>query len=92
MIFEVGTKFIITDKPRYWNGELCKKCPFFTNIEYPYYGTILAIKKQYDGEIAMTDGIYGWSLTTLIEENKIEISLKEERRIKLKKLWQRQNA
>lgn len=87
MIFEVGTRFIITDKPSHWNSNLNKNSPCHNRILYPYRGTITGIKKQLsDDEIAMTDGIYGWSLTTLIEEGLIEVDIKEQRRIKLKKL------
>lgn len=89
MNFEVGTIFVITAPPSYWNSTLCEINPLLS-VRYPYYGTIINIKEykdQYEDEveISMTDGRYGWSLTTLINENKI-VNLKEERISKLNKL------
>ena len=91
--FKVNTHFIITAKPTKWSSALNTKCPLWLEPnEYPYYGIIKNVKNvkdqysQYDRfHIAMDDGTYGWSLETLIIENKI-FTEKDYRKEKLQKI------
>jgi len=82
--FKKGTHFIITSAPNYWNGALNSNCPINNiNIKYPYEGIVT----HTSGMSAMTDGFYGWSLFSLITENKIKIvKITEERKKKLLKI------
>jgi len=87
-IYKIGSKFIITAKPKFWNSRLNPNEPLDV-VKYPYYGTIKGIDDN-TGLIAMTDGFYGWSLSSLIEENKIIIiDIKEERKKKLNKIYEK---
>lgn len=85
MEFKVGDKIIITDRPGLWDSHLKDRYPL-NEVIFPYRCTIKEICKR-PGAIAMTDGIYGWSLDILIKEKKIKkIPISEIRRKKLKKL------
>jgi len=85
--FKKGTQFIITGKPRMWNSSLNDNNPLESNIIYPYKSIIKKIKhSEFEFDSPMTDGFYGWSLSSLLEGNKI-IILKEERKKKLIKIY-----
>lgn len=87
--FKVGTIFIITSKPSSWSIGVNEKCPLTSYIKYPYRGIITNISEcKENGNIAMTEGKYGWSLSCLIRENKI-ITINEERKIKINKINER---
>lgn len=87
--FKIGTVFIITSKPSRWSIGENKNCPLTSYIKYPYRGIITSIREcAENGNISMTEGKYGWSLSCLIRENKI-ITISEERKLKLKKLNER---
>jgi len=84
--FKKGTQFIITSKPTIWSSYLNDNNPLKSNIKYPYKSTIIEIK--HTDHMAMTDGFYGWSLTDLIDDGRIEIvNIKEERKKKLIKIY-----
>lgn len=82
--YKIGDNFIITNRPTKWSSLFNTNNPMSNNIIYPYYGRIVDMK-LYAEHIAMTDGVYGWSLCTLVHENVI-INLRKERREKLNKL------
>jgi len=85
--FKKRTRFIITEEPTLWDSKLNDNYPLRNKIKYPYSGIIKQIDHPYG---AMTDGFYGWSLSALIEENKIKIvNIKEERKKKLIKIYNR---
>lgn len=85
MDFKIGTRFIITNKPIRWTSHFNKNNPIESDIKYPYYGKIVDIHHDEYGYVAMTDGIYSWSLSCLLQENKI-INLTKDRKEKLNKL------
>ncbi len=87
--FKIGTVFIITSKPSGWSSGVNTNCPFDDIIKYPYRSKITDIRECVEnGNISMTEGKYGWSLSCLIRENKI-ITINDERKFKLKKLNER---
>lgn len=83
---KVGDRFVITSEPRLWDSSLNDNSPF-GRVIYPYYGTIKKIAIDNTGylSVSMTDGKYGWSLDSLLINNRIQ-SLRVVRREKLKKL------
>lgn len=85
--FKTGTNFIITGKPSLWSSRLNKKCPISknTNLSYPYYGQIKSIESAPSLSIAIDDGEFGWSLSTLVDEGLI-FTIKEYRKMKIEKL------
>lgn len=95
--FHVGDYFIIKRKPSTWNSLACKKSPLQfldanKNLTYPYKGRIKKIIKKTEHynfkfeSIGMTEGKYGWSLQTLIEDELIFLDVKKQRLKKLEKL------
>ena len=85
---KVGDNIIITKQPPQWSSVCHYRCPMSRgDITFPYHCKITLIK--YDRatkHYGMTEGEYGWSLTSLIKNNCIEIGLKEQRRKKLNML------
>ena len=82
---KVGDSFKIINKPMTWASLLNDNDPFEANLKYPYYGTIIELVDDCGAYIAMTDGKYGWNLSSLINENLI-INIKGIRKEKLLKL------
>jgi hypothetical protein len=86
--YKKGTKFTITDQPTQWSSSLNGNNPFDYDIVYPYKGKITNI--IFDTEpnhFAIDDGIYGWSLTSLLKCDCIIIDeLNIDRKKKLKKI------
>ena len=83
--YSVGDKIIINRSPIEWSSLLNPNCPIRV-VEYPYKCTIKKIAIDIGNKVAMTDGIYGWSLSKLIYNNAIKIDLKSKRKNKLKKI------
>lgn len=84
--FKPGVEFIIKSKPMYWSSKLNKNNPFDQDIEYPYYGKIKCVDMSDEDYLALDDGIYGWSLSNLIENDLIIIDKKKIRKKKIIKL------
>lgn len=83
--FKVGDNIIITAKPKYWNSELSDKMGLDV-VNYPYKTTIIGVGNG-DTYVSMIDSEgYGWCLTTLVKENKIEL---QSEFIMLKDNWYR---
>ena len=82
--FIVGAKIIIVKQPSFWSSSLNRNCPIDHGVVYPYHCIIRELKKESD-HIAMTDGKYGWDLSTLIDEDIIN-NIAKLRKEKLKKL------
>jgi hypothetical protein len=87
--YKIGTRIVITEKPKMWASILNKNNPLHSNVIYPYITTIKDIEKRYSSSfgdsISIDDGTYGWSLTCLIREDKVFI-LSENRKLKLNKI------
>lgn len=85
--YVVGTKIVIIKQPSFWSSSLNRNCPIDHDVVYPHYGIIKEIEYGKD-HIAMTDGNYGWDLTTLIDEDLINniAKLRKEKLKKLKKI------
>lgn len=83
--YKEGTEFIIKSRPSFWSSTLNSNSPFYNKIKYPYRARIVAVDINEEDHISMTDGVYGWSLSTLVIENKIS-SITEIRKLKLKKI------
>jgi hypothetical protein len=70
--YKIGDMIRILKEPSTWNSRLCNKKPLTSKVVYPY---VAIIKDLYDcsyGEIAMSAGGYGWSLSDLIKTQNIE--------------------
>lgn len=79
--FKINTQFVIVSEPTQWASLLNDNCPLEINLKFPYHSKI--INRKLDGDyIAMDDGTYGWSLSTLVKENKIYLN-QEYRKLKL---------
>lgn len=87
-MFEVGDVLIITKLDGSWSSELNKNCPHDIN-NYPYKLTIEKIKLNCDNKknmfVSVSDGKYGWCLSSLVRNNCIDME-KFKRYKKLKKL------
>jgi hypothetical protein len=83
--FNIGMKVKILSCPGSWNSVLNYNCPFY--LDYPYICIIKEIYFCLGGAVAMTDGNYGWSLSSLVDFNLIEIiDIKKERKRKLEEI------
>lgn len=70
--FKVGDRVRIKSEPSSWASLLCAKSPKNGTILYPFETEIEGIKEDRD-YTAMKAGNYGWSLSCLIKEGKIEL-------------------
>lgn len=87
--YKKGLRFTIISEPTEWSSVLNSNCPIsvMARVKYPYHGKIVNIKYENGScHVAIDDGRYGWSLTTLIEENCIIKNIQDIRKEKLKKL------
>lgn len=82
--FRIGDRFVITSEPKFWSSSLNDNPPI-GRVTYPYYGTIKRILIHNDDLVAMTEGKYGWSLDSLLKDDKIQ-SIRMLRKKKLKKI------
>jgi len=83
--YKKGTRFIITGEPSTWSSSLNNNSPTEIKIKYPYTGKIIKILYKEDIKcISMTDGIYGWSLLSLLRDDLINIDPQYIRKTKTK--------
>jgi len=88
-LFNVGDTVIITNRPSTWSSYCGGDYPLSIGIKYPYKTKIIKIEEHKDtGHISMFDGKYGWSFSSLINNNKIDLKNIKTiiRKKKLKKL------
>lgn len=82
--FNVGSTFVILEKPITWSSGLNGKYPL--NRKYPLIGNIVAIEDEIDFVTMNDDKGYGYSLDELVRENIITNNLKIIRKFKLNKI------
>jgi len=85
--YKKGTRFIITGEPSTWSSSLNNNCPLTFGgggASYPYHGRIIETI-EYKDHVAMTDGVYGWNLSELINTDNI-ILINDMRKQKLDKI------
>jgi hypothetical protein len=73
-LFKIGDKFTINRKPNSWSSAAGGDCPLSKIHKYPYTSEIVNIVHRQDlgRHIAILDNNdFGWSLSSLIDENKI---------------------
>ena len=83
-LFKVGDIITIVKRPQYWNSFIICEYPF-DSVKFPYTMKIKQISLSSYNIVSMTEGIYGWSLTSIVNESCVDIK-KIIRNKKLKKL------
>lgn len=71
--FSVGDEIIITKEIKPWSSTLNPNYHCQSKITYPYKLKILKIKYE-AGFVSMTEGRFGWSLTSLVEQGAVSIT------------------
>jgi len=85
--YKKGSRFIVTFCPCMWASSLNNNCPLTFGgggASYPYHGRIIETI-EYKDHVAMTDGVYGWNLSELINTDNI-ILINDMRKQKLDKI------
>ena len=76
--FKVGDKITITSEPSCWASLLSEKNPLHGSISYPASFIIEDIKEdKKNGYTGMKAGGYGFSLSCLVQEDKIKLDLRQ---------------